>query len=60
MSEWTLITQWRLLLNICIGTEMGRTSSVSKSVLRLLVDKGQGLRSGKLFFTSLALPSNEC
>ena len=31
-----------------------------KSVLRLCVDKDQGLRSRKLVFTSLVLPSNEC
>ena len=30
-----------------------------KSVVRLRVDKGQGLRSGILFSTSLVLPPNE-
>ena len=30
------------------------------SVLRLWVDKGQGLQSGILFFTGLVLPSNKC
>ena len=38
---------------------MDRTSSVPKSVLHLKVDKGQGLRSGILFFTSLVLLPNE-
>ena len=32
---------------------MDRTSSVPMSVLRLRVDKGQGLQSGILFYTSL-------
>ena len=36
-----------------------RTSSVPNSVLHVLVDKDQGLRSGKLFFTSLLLLPNE-
>ena len=35
---------------------LDRTSSVPMSVLRLLVDKGQGLRSGILCFTSVVLP----
>ena len=39
---------------------MDRTSSVPMSALRLCVDKGQGLQSGILFFTSLVLPPNEC
>ena len=34
---------------------MDGTSSVPKSVLHLKVDKGQGLRSGILFLTSLVL-----
>ena len=38
---------------------MDRTSSMPMSVLRLLVDKGQGLQSGILFFTGLVLPPNE-
>ena len=36
-----------------------RTSSVPKSVLRVLIDKEQGLRSGILFFTSLGLLPKE-
>ena len=32
-----------------------RTSSMPKSVHHVFVDKGQGLRSGILFFTSLVL-----
>ena len=38
---------------LCHGNGMDWTSSMPKSVLRLRVDKGQGLRSGILFFTSL-------
>ena len=40
---------------ICNGNGVDRTFSVPKSFLRLRVDKGQGLRSGILFFTSLVL-----
>ena len=46
--------------NACNRTAMDRTSSMSMSVLRLYVDKGQVLRSRILFFTSLVLPPNEC
>ena len=49
-------TFWFNLGCIFNGTEMNRTSSVPMSVLRLLVDKGQGLRSGILCFTSVVLP----
>ena len=34
--------------NRCNGTVLDRTSSMPMSVLRLLVDKGQALRSGIL------------
>ena len=42
-------------LNMCNGTDVNRTSSVSKSVLRLWVDKGQGQagRSGTLVWQAL-------
>ena len=41
---------------LCNRSGVDRTSSgVPKSVLCLSVDKGQGLRSGLLFFTSLVL-----
>ena len=47
-----------LLLLLSKGTVLDRTSSVHMSVLCLLVDKGQGLRSGILCFTSVVLPPN--
>ena len=48
------------LKNHKVGGGMDRTSSMPKSVLRLKVDKGQGLQSGILFFTSLVQLPIEC
>ena len=67
LSDWLLDAhksekihgEWSVLMYVT-ETKMDRTSSAPMSVLRLLVDKGQGLRSGIPFFTNLVLPPTEC
>ena len=43
-------------MGLYVTDQSDRTSSVPSSVFRLLVDKGQGLRSGLLVSISRALP----
>ena len=59
-NNWRIWTKHEKIFTLytCNGTEVDRTSSVPKSVLRLCVDKGQHLQSGILFFTSLVLLQN--